>query len=223
MLLTATPPAAPAPSWSASMAEAAPWCAAIVMAGGFLLALRFLSRDLRQIEARLHGDRAEAERRLQREYVRLRDEHSRDLLIDQLRRVGDLYAEYLAADEIGAASRRDVALYRLRVHLPAVPGRYCSLLKLRFDIAQGSESEREAARWFARHDRLPAPDRVSADWICQEFSENLRELMRAGGAPALEPRRATGPSLFGEMLRAIARRRGSRTPDDGADGLRTSV
>jgi hypothetical protein len=199
------------------VADVAPSCAAVVTTCGFMAGLWIFSREARRTEVRLRGEREGVERRLREEYAQVRDRQGRDLLIDQLRRVGDLYAEYQAADEAGAPGRRALALQRLRVHLPAVPGRYCSLLKLRFDIGQGSESEREAAQWFARHDRLPSPDRVSPDWIYQEFTENIRELMGAVLPPA--PQRASqGESLFGEILRGLTRPRRSRQrrPEDSA-------
>ncbi|MEW2354755.1 hypothetical protein [Spirillospora sp. NPDC029432] len=189
--------------------DVAPSCAAIITTCGFLVALWVFAREMRRTEVRLRGEREEVERRLREEYAQVRDRQGRDLLIDQLRRVGDLYAEYLAADEAGAIGRRALALQRLRVHLPAVPGRYCSLLKLRFDIGQGAESEREVARRFARHDRLPSPDRVSPDWIYEEFTQNIRELMGPIDLP--RPRRdPPGESLIGDLLRGLGRSRRSR-------------
>ncbi|MFC9970544.1 hypothetical protein ACFVH6_06530 [Spirillospora sp. NPDC127200] len=186
----------------------APACATIVATCGFVVGLRMLSRDLRLAEARLRGDREESERRLREEYAQWHGRRGQDLLVEQIRRVGDLYAEYLAAEESLASGRQALALHRLHVHLPAVPGRYCSLLKFRFDIGQSSESEQEAVRRFALHDRMPGPDRISPAWIYQEFADNLRELM---GVTAPAPRRpdrapALGPSLTG-MLRRLGRPR----------------
>ncbi|MFI0352241.1 hypothetical protein [Actinomadura sp. 9N407] len=201
--------------------DVAPSCAAVITTCGFMAGLWVFAREVKRTEVRLRGEREGTERRLAEEYAQVRDRQGRDLLIDQLRRVGDLYAEYQAADEAGALGRRALALQRLRVHLPAVPGRYCSLLKLRFDIGQGSDSEREAAKRFARHDRLPSPDKVSSDWIYQEFTENIRELMGTV-APPSQQRAAPGESLLGEILRGLGRSRRSRPkrPEDTA--VRTS-
>ncbi|MGK5554721.1 hypothetical protein ACSNOI_24200 [Actinomadura kijaniata] len=196
------------PVASASVvADVVPACATIVTACGFLVALRALTRDVRRAGIRLRGEREEAERRLREEDARARDRHGRDLLVDQLRRVGDLYAEYLAAEETLAMGRKTLALHRLQVHLPVVPGRYCSLLKLRFDIGQSSESEREAARRFALHDRLPSPELVSPQWIYQEFGENLRELMGITPPAPRRPARPSGGASLVGMLRRLGRPR----------------
>lgn len=208
-------PAKPLAAGADTVADLAPACAAVVTTCGFMVALWVFTRVARRTELRLRGEREEVELRLREEYDRVRDRQGRDLLIDQLRRVGDLYAEYLAADEAGSPSCRALALQRLRVHLPAVPGRYCSLLKLRLDIGQGADSEREAARRFARHDRLPSADRVTPEWIYEEFTQNIRELMGPVDPPPV-PHRTRGESLLGELLRGLGRARGSRprTPEN---------
>ncbi|MGI5171410.1 hypothetical protein ACQEU3_44375 [Spirillospora sp. CA-253888] len=185
-----------------------PACATIIAACGFVAGLRMLSRDLRRAEARWREDREESERRLREEHARSHDRRGQDLLVEQIRRVGDLYAEYLAAEEVLASGRQALALHRLHVHLPVVPGRYCSLLKFRFDIGQSSESEQEAFRRFALHDRMPGPDRITPVWIHQEFADNLRELMGVTAPSPQRPDRAPvlGPSLTG-MLRRLGRPR----------------
>ncbi|WP_101784247.1 hypothetical protein [Nonomuraea indica] len=161
--------------------------AALVATLGLIIALITAKGDRKEASQRLQDERAAADRRLQAQLQEQRDRDRREFLIEQLMKVGDIYAQKLWATSTSQPDLIAKSKRLLEIHLPSIPGRYASLLKLESSVAFYEEARAEAQRRLGPGD--PEFNRMNlfAFSIAEELAENIEELVREESVLDTEP------------------------------------
>ncbi|MEU4234168.1 hypothetical protein AB0F17_58680 [Nonomuraea sp. NPDC026600] len=154
--------------------------AALAAAVGLGIALWQAKKARKEADGQLGAEREIADARLQAQFNEQRERDWRDFLIEQLLRVGDLYAEKAWASRASRPDLEQKAIRKLAIHLPAVPGKYASLLKWDSQVAFYEEAKEEALRRMAHGQGRLEDHRIHLHeyLIAEELAENIEELLQ---------------------------------------------
>ncbi|MFI6477375.1 hypothetical protein ACIBH1_05545 [Nonomuraea sp. NPDC050663] len=151
--------------------------AALAAAIGLIIALIQASKARSEATQQLQDERDAADRRLQAQLDAQRERDRRDFVIDQLQRVGDLYAEKIWASSGSRADYENKAMRQLEIHLPAIPGAYASLLKLYAGLELNEEATAEAQRRLGTGDLTALRGMINSALVGEELADNISELL----------------------------------------------
>ncbi|MET8156311.1 hypothetical protein ABZT47_08045 [Sphaerisporangium sp. NPDC005289] len=129
-------------------------------------------------ERRLHEERQAADERLQLQLGDQRERERTHFLIAQIQEAGDLYAQTVASQD---TDRQAIARQRLLTRLPAIPGRYASLLKRKMGVPHDNDASFTGSRRMQALN-INEPAKIDPHMIYDELAENIAELLGSRSA-----------------------------------------